>query len=586
VRASKRFFERFFLFRPGDNLILLGLSVLIGLLSGAANIVFRASIHLVHETLFVGGGRLLRIGTEWWERLPLPLLPVAGVLLLVLLARLYPGEVTGYGFPAFLERVNLRDGRFPFRNIILKTLGPALTIGSGGSAGVEGPIAQIGGTIGSQIARLFRVSSQRGKVFIAAGAAGAIAATFNAPIAGTLFATEIVLLGNFETASFAAIVVSAGIATVVGRAYYGEEAIFKMPLYEMVSVYEIPLYVLLGLLIGAAAVFYIRLFHYSRDSFALMKRVPEPLRPLLGAFAVGCIGIFFPEILGDGYEWIEQALSGEMLGWVMAVLVLLKIVATSITLGSGGAGGVFAPALFIGAMAGGSYGMVVHHLLPGITAQPGAYAAVGVGAFLAASTHAPLTAIFLLFEMTGNYEIIVPIMLSAIIGVMTARGLYHDSIDTVELSRKGLDVHGGRQAAIMSSIRVRQVMDTRFQTVQEDENLTTVIRILLSGDSFYLPVLNESKELMGVLSLQDVRAVVYEEKICRIVRAGQLATENPLTLTPDDNLGTALRLFAVKDLGEIPVVDTATRKKVVGMLRRGRVIATYEREVLRRASLA
>jgi len=240
--------------------------------------------------------------------------------------------------------------------------------------------------------------------------------------------------------------------------------------------------------------------------------------------------------------------------------------------------------LNIGAMIGGTFGMGVHRLFPDVTAQPGAYATVGIGSFLAAATHAPLTAIFLLFEMTGNYEIIVPIMLAAIIGVTTARGIYQDSIDTVELSRKGLNLHGGREAAIVSSIRVRQVMDTEFHTVHESANLTEVIRLLLDGNSFYLPVVDDQKNIMGVISLQDLKSVLYEETICTIVRAGQLATEDPVTITADDNLGTALHLMALKDLGQLPVVSAEGGRKVVGMLRRGHVMATYEREVLRRAS--
>lgn len=585
MRASRYLIEKFIFIKPGENVVLVLMAVVIGLCSGAANILFRSAIHFVHEWIFLRGSELLHVGDVWWTRLSLPLIPVTGVCLLTVLAWRYPGKVSGYGFPEFLERVNLRDGRFKFRNLILKTLGPALTIGSGGSAGVEGPIAQIGGTLGSLIGGAFRVSSNRLKVFIAAGAAGTIAATFNAPIAGTLFAIEIVLLGNFEMASFAAIIVSAGIATVVGRIYYGDAAIFTVPSYEMVSLYEIPLYILLGLFVGLLAVGYIRTFHGLRDYFQQLKKVPVLIRPIIGAAIVGFFGIFFPEVMGDGYESIKLALSGDMLWWLMAILIALKIVATSVTLGSGGAGGVFAPALFIGAMVGGTFGVAVHGVLPGITAQPGAYAAVGVGSFLAASTHAPLTAIFLLFEMTGNYEIIIPIMLASIIGVITARGIYHDSIDTVELSRKGLDIHGGRQAAIMSSIRVRQVMDPSFRTIHQDSNLTEVIWELLDGESFYIPVLDDQDELMGMISLQDVKVVLYEETICAIVRAGQLATENPMTITPDDNLGTAIQRFAAKDIDELPVVDSKTGRKVVGMLKRGQVMATYDKEVLRRASL-
>ncbi len=583
MKTLRTFADRFSLVLPGDNFVLISMALLIGLLSGLANIFFRSAIVFVHEWVFERGSELLHVGSAWYTRLPLPLIPMTGVALLVLLARKYPGEVTGYGFPAFLERVNILDAKFRGRNIILKTLGPALTIGTGGSAGIEGPVAQIGGTVGSKLGRMFRVSSNRMKVFIAAGSAGAIAASFNAPIAGTLFAVEIVLLGNFELASFSAIIVSAGIATVVGRAYYGEDAVFSVRLYDMVSPYELVLYMGLGLVVGILAVLYIRVFYNVRERFNAMERVPVMGRPFVGAFIVGMIGIFFPEVFGDGYEQIEAAVGGRLPWALMLILVFLKIVATSVTLGSGGAGGVFAPALFIGAMIGGAYGVGVNTLFPGMTAHHGAYATVGIGSFLAATTHAPLTAIFLLFEMTGNYRIIVPIMLAAVIGVMTARKLYPDSIDTVELSRKGINLHGGRASALMSSIRVGQVMEKDYKSVPETANLTEVIQTLLDGNSMYLPVVSDKDKLMGVISLQDVKGVLYEEQICRIVTAGQIATEDPVTLTPNDNLGTALRLFSAKDIGVIPVIDPPAGGKLVGVVRRGRVLATYDQEVLRRA---
>jgi len=534
----------------------------------------------VHETIFVRGGDLLGVADGGWRRLLLPLLPVVGALCLIPLANLYPGEVYGYRFAAFLERVNLGSARLRFRNLILKTLGPALTIGTGGSAGVEGPIAQIGGTVGSQVGQLFRVSGDKMRVFVAAGSAGAIAATFNAPIAGVMFAMEIILLGNYELRSFAAVVVASGISTVVSRSYYGESPEFPVPFYDMVSPMEIPLYLLLGLLLGALAVIYIKVFYRIRDAFDAWTVSPY-LKPVVGAALVGLIGVVYPQVMGNGYHVIEQALEGHMLVRTMIALVFLKILATSLTLGSGGAGGVFAPALLIGAMAGGGFGSVVHGLFPAWTAGYGAYAAVGIGAFLSAATHAPLTGIFLLFELTGNYQIIIPIMFAAVAGTTVARRLDHDSIDTVDLTRKGIDLHSGRESTIMGAIKVREVMNTDFYSVHEQAPLTVVIDTLTRADSFYLPVVNNDMEMVGIVSYQDIKTVLFEEDVKRIVRAGSLATEDPVTLHPEDSLNTAAERLARMDLGELPVVDPDNPRKVLGMVARSTVVAAYQREVLR-----
>jgi CIC family chloride channel protein len=466
------------------------------------------------------------------------------------------------------------------RNFFTKILGSALTIGSGGSAGVEGPIAQIGGAVGSFVGQIFKVSGNRIKLLIAAGSAGGIAATFNAPIAGVMFATEIVLLGNYELTSFAAIVISSGIATVVSRGYYGANPVFTVPAYE-VTAYEIPLYILFGVIVGVAAVLYIRTFHKVKDEFDKVRLHPY-VRPLIGAFFVGSIGIFFPQILGDGYKYIQQALEGNLLFTIMVALIFLKIIATSLTLGSGGSGGVFAPALFIGAMVGGSFGWVVHTLLPSYTATPGAYATVGVGAFLASATHAPLTAIFLLFEMTGNYKIIIPIMFASIVGTLTAKHMYHDSLDTVELTRKGINIHDGREATVLSTIPVSAVMKNEFTTIHEDTDIHDLLEKVVGGEDFYFPAVDDDGLLTGIISLQDIRSVLFEEDLKKLVKVKFIASRNVIVVTPNDNLNTAIEKFALKDLGEIPVVDMYNRRRVVGMLKRGDVITAYNKELLRR----
>ena len=566
-----------------ESTFLIVSSVMVGVLGAAANILFRTSLQFVHTVIFVHGSQMLGIAPGGWRRALLPLLPMAGALLLIPFSMLFPGEVNGYGFARFLEIVNIKGGFLKLRNIVLKIIGPALTIGSGGSAGVEGPIAIIGGTVGSAVGRLFKTSGNRTKLLIAAGAAAGIAATFNAPIAGVMFSTEIVLLGDYEIASFAAIVIASGVATVISRGYYGANPAFPVPQYELLSMSRPALYLVLGVIIGFTAVFYIRTFYRLKDEFDSLKIHPQ-MKPVLGAFLVGCLGIFLPQIMGNGYDFIEKALHENMLFPILLLLVLFKIVATSITLGSGGSGGVFAPALFIGAMTGGSFGYVVHTLFPHSTATPGAYATVGIGAFLAAATHAPLTGIFLLFEMTGNYKIIVPLMFSAIIGTMIAKRLYHDSIDTVDLSRKGIKLHAGKEQSIIDHIKVAEVMFSDVVTVKPETPLHRLIELMIQYERFYIPVVDTAGALMGIVSIHDVRPVLLEERVTHIVNAGDIITENVIVLTPDDDLNTAMAKFSIKDIEEIPVVKHAGSKNVIGMVRRMDVIEAYNREVLKKES--
>lgn len=568
----------------GKHTSLIVLAVIIGALSGGANMLFRTTLEFSKEVFLGAGMETLKIREGFPFRLLTPLLPMAGGLLLIPLAYRFPGEVNGYGFPSFLEKVNIKDGVIKLKTIILKIIAPSITIGSGGSAGVEGPIAQIGGGIGSIIGQFFNVSGNRMKLLIAAGAAGGIAATFNAPIAGVMFASEIVLLGNFELTSFGAIVVASGMATVVSRIYYGSNPAFVVPQYDIVNMLETPFYLLLGLVIGPVAVIYIRVFYWIKDLFDRWTVNPY-IKPIAGAFLVGSLGIFYPQILGDGYEFIEQAFRGNMVLTSMAVLVVVKIIATSLTLGSGGAGGVFAPALFIGAMTGGTVGYILHSLFPAYTSTPGAYAMVGVGAFLSAVTHAPLTGMFLLFELTGNYKIILPMMFATTMGTFVAHRMFSESIDTYELARKGINIHAGKEVTLLSSIRVGEVMRRNFTTVRDRVNLKEFMELVIEGGAgFYYPVVDARGEMVGIISLQDVRKVIFEDYIKEIVTVGELATEDVLVLYPDDNLTTAMQHFASMDIDEIPVVSRENPKKVIGMLRRGDVIAVYNREILRRHS--
>lgn len=567
---------------PGENSLMVLIASFIGVAAGVGNIIFRSTENFVHHYIFEYGHHLL-IGPGGWRWLLLPLLPMAGMVLLIPLSYLYPGEVNGYGFAKFLRKVNLEGGHIKFRTIVLKTLGTSLTIGTGGSAGVEGPIAQVGGAIGSQVGQFFRVSGDRMKVYIAAGCAGGIGAMFNAPIAGVFFASEIVLMGSYGTTSFSALVISSAMATVVSRAHYGASPAFPIPSYNLVNpLVEIPLYMLMGIIIGVIAVVHIKIFYYTRDRFDALQLNPY-IKPIAGAFIIGMIGIFYPQVMGDGYYYIETVLKGQGLIHVMFILIFLKIIATSITLGSGGAGGVFAPALFIGAVIGGTFGGIVHCLLPEYVANPGAYGAVGIGAFLGAVTHSPLTAIFLLFEMTGNYMIIIPIMLTSIIGTVVSSKLCHDSIDTVDFTREGIDVHEGRETAIMKSIKVGRVMSEDVAFISEKANVNDLLKIFsMTEDSFYFPVIDESGMMTGIISLQDVKTILHDENLRLSSKVGDICSRKVVYLTPDDNLYTAMTHYVVKGVEELPVVESKESKWVVGMLKRRDAIAAYNREVLKR----
>ncbi len=514
----------------------------------------------------------------------LPLIPMLGMILLIPLSLLFPGEVNGYGFTKFLRKVNLEGGYIRARSIFIKIISTSLTIGTGNSAGVEGPIAQIGGAMGSLVGQFFRVSGNRMKLYIAAGCAGGIAGMFNAPIAGIFFAAEIVLLGTYEISSFSALITASAISTVVTRSYFGGANIFVIPQYNVVNHFvELPLYALLAVITGFAAVLHIKVFYYIRDFYKNLK-IPQQLKPITGALIVGTIGIMFPQIMGDGYYYIESVLYSSGASNILICLVFLKIFATAVTLGSGGAGGVFAPALFIGTMIGGSFGSLVHRLLPDTTAGAGAYASVGIGAFLAASTHAPLTAIFLLFEMTGNYEIIVPAMFASIIGTVVATWLNEDSIDTVDFSREGINIHEGREVAIMKSLKVGLAITEDVNFISEEADINQLLMTFSETKSgFYFPVIDETGQMTGIVSMTDIKNIINRDSQERAEQTvGAICHRDIIMLTPDDSLYRAMELFDIKGLEEIPVVESLENPWVLGMLKRRSVISAYNREVIKK----
>jgi CIC family chloride channel protein len=573
--------EKIKAFRISDQTFLVVTSMVVGLLSSVAYIVLRKAVDGIHHVIFVGGHNLLGIAKGDWTLLLIPLLPVAGALLLIPLALLFPGEVNGYRFPRFLEKVNIKGGILRARTILISIAAPALTIGSGGSAGLEGPIAQVGGGIGSTTGHVLKVSGNRIKVLVACGVAGGIAAAFNAPIAGVLFALEIVLLGDFSLANFSPIVISSGIATVISRGYFGENPIFMVRDYSVVSIWEHPLYAIMGIQIGISAVIFILLFYKTSDIFRKLKLHPL-LKPVLGAFLVGITGIFYPQVMGHGYDAINNALRGEIFFGLMILLVFLKMLVTAFTLGSGGAGGMFGPALYIGVMIGGGFGGIVHQIFPSHTAPAGAYALVGMGAFLAAVTHAPLTAIFLLFEITQDYQIIIPIMFASVVGTLVARALKNDSIDTEALTRDGINLHAGREINILRSIQVREVMSREITKIPEHMPFDVILKVATTSDILYFPVVDGDGKMTGILSFQDLKESIFDEELRKFIVAKDISYVNVITVTPEDHLDSAMEKFGLIDIEVLPVVAPDDPQELLGMISRRDVILAYNRAILKR----
>ena len=569
-------------FRLSENTFLIILAVVIGLLGGLGNYAFRKTIEFVHWAVFEQSEQLFGYSLEEWSfaRLAVLFCPVAGGLLVIPLWYWFGKDLKG-GFSAFLEKVNLRGAKLQLRPIFTRGFGSAITIGTGGSAGQEGPIAMIGGAIGSQFGQLFKMSGDRLKVLVACGAAAGVAATFNAPIAGVFFAQEIVLLASFELASFTSIVIASGMATVVSRALLGNTPELYAPVYMVNSYWELLLYVLLGLLIGLLATLFIDTHFRIKDRFAAL-RLPKLAKPVLGGMLVGIIGLGFPQVFGNGYEFMETVLLGNQTWYLLAALVLIKAVATSITLGSGLPGGLFAPCLYLGAVAGGSFGHVAVKLFPQFHIAPGAYALVGMGAFLSAATHAPMTAIFLLFEITDSYEVIVPIMLTCVIGTSIARHFKKDSLETVELSRAGIDLEAGKERNIMKSLQVGAVMARDVETIPEHMTLGQFARFIEKTQHTNFPLVNAQNELTGIISVQDFMGVVFERELMDLVVVKELATANVITAHADEDLDQTMRKIGYRNIEQLPVVDRETHRKLVGIISRRDIVAAYNRALMTR----
>lgn len=559
-----------------DTVAPVAMAVVVGVVAAAGAIVLRLLIRAVQWFFFDQGERLsMSIGFPWAERLHMLVAPAIGMVVVSWMVRKWAPEARGHGVPEVQFAVRMLGGRIRARVAALKAVASAISIGSGGSVGREGPIVQIGSSLGSTLSQVLGLGADQTKVLVAAGAAGAIAATFNAPIAGVLFAMEVVL-GSFAARSFGLVVIASVTSTAISQAVLGREPAFRLlEDFTLVSEWEFLLYLALGVVTGLVALAYVRSVYWFEDTFDNWRTSPT-LKAVVGGLAVGALGFFGSELIfGVGHEGVDMALHEEMALGLMLALVVMKILATSITLAAGGSGGTFAPALFIGAMAGGAFGQVVHGFFPEITASSGAYALVGMAAVFGASAHAPITGIIILFELTDNYRIILPLMLSVVVAYLVASAMYDDSIYSLKLRRKGALTAPRREVGVLDLLLVDDAMSSEFSTASPDMTLDALAEAAREGKVRSWLVLGPSQELRGIVTDRDLEEAIMSGRAAGAT-VGDIMTTALITCRPGEPLRMAFRRFADRAVYEIPVVEAERPRQVVGVLRRDELLWAYK----------
>jgi len=571
--------------QPSGIVLLSLLAVLVGLAAGVGIWLFKQMIDWTHLAAFGWlGDALARLGLSAGEgpHWTVALLPALGGLAVGVLWRRFVGEERYHGVAGVMEAVALAAGRLDTRLAPVKTVAAALSIGSGASVGPEDPSVQIGANLGSFASQKLRLSDDWSRTLVAAGVAAGIAAAFNAPIAGVFFALEIVLGEIGGSGGLSAVVLAAVTSAVFTQSVSGAQPAFRVPAYAFHSAVELPLYIGLGLLAGPLAALYITALYWAKDLFRRWQ-IPGWLKPAAAGLAVGVTGIWLPQIFGVGYETIDQIFNGPFMAVpLLLALLAAKLVMTALSIGGGFPGGVFAPSLFLGATLGAAYGTVAQGLFPRLMIAPPAYAMVGMAAVLAASVHAPLTAIILLFEMTHDYRIILPLMFAVVVGLLLSQWLRHDSVYTLGLARKGLRLERGRDVEVLEGLTVGEVMNPSVRTLDAADSLDAAAEVFRETHHHGLPVVDPGG-LVGVLTVQDLERAQLSS--AGITTVGEACTRDLLVTYPDETIGVALRRMSGRDVGRLPVVDRDDPRRLLGVLRRVDLVRAYDVALTRRATL-
>jgi CIC family chloride channel protein len=574
--------------------VLMWTALLVGIGTGLGAVLFR---YLIDSVGWIGYTWLPGV-TRGWGKAYVVAVPMVGGLIVGPLIYFFAREAKGHGVPEVMEAVALRGGRIRPIVAVIKTIASAITIGSGGSVGREGAMVQIGSGFGSSLGQLLHLSDERIRTLVACGAAGGIAATFNSPIAGAIFALEIIL-GELSVRYFSAVVISSVAASVIGQAFFGSMPAFQIETeYQITSVWEYAFFPILGVLSAVVGVVFVRTLYWAEDLFDGWKSIPEWVKPAIGGALLGAVALSYPLVTGltwgrmpqvfnVGYDMIDAALENQLLLGVVLTLMVLKLLVTIITLGSGGSGGIFAPSLFMGSMLGTGFGLVLNMIFPDITSPPGAYALVGMAAVFSAGAHAPITAALIVFELTDDYRIILPLMLTVVLATVLAQAVLRgESIYTLKLTRRGIRLQRGRDIDILRGVTVAEVMSHEVDTITTDMTIVDLSETFNRTHHHGLPVLDLKGNLWGVVTISDLDRAVGQG-MSRRTTVAEIGTCRPQLQVayPDETIAVVLARMGTRGLGRLPVVSLDEEDQLLGVIRRGDIIRAYNIALARRGEM-
>lgn len=587
-------------FTTQGALVLVITAVLVGAGTGLAAVFFIKLIAFIQELAF----SKTEVFSSFLGHGTFVFIPVLGAIIVGPIVAYWASEAKGHGVPEVMQALILRGGRIRPRVVLAKIFASAVCIGTGGSAGREGPIIQVGSALGSTAGQWLGLSNERIKNLVACGAAAGIAATFNAPIAGVAFASE-VLMTELQVSMFGNVAIASVSASIVSQIFLGSRPAFEVPRYILSSPWEILLYLFLGLVAAVVGIMFIRMLNAFENIFDTWK-FPLPFKPIVGAFLLGLLGFGYlrlsgimygspeefrlgmplieniPHVFGSGFTFIEGVLQGKEAFWILLMLIFLKPLATSFTLGSGNSGGVFAPSLFTGAMLGGAFGYLANAVFPGTAGEVGAYALVGMAAVFAATAHAPFTSLLIVFEMSNDYNLILPLMAACMVASTVSQWLHHDSIYTIKLSKKGIHLETGRDFDVMQGVHVEDVMVGSPITIHKDQSVAELFAVFQETNLNGFPVMANDEDIYGMVTLQDMERSLAKYENIRDLKVKDVATPAPVTVFPDEPVWTAIRKMAPRDLARLPVVSRDAPTKLVGLISRSEILRAYEVGLMRK----
>lgn len=571
IQHSRRLFE-------SEQIRLGCLAILAGALGGGAGIAFREAIGLIQFLFFGFSDERFHSNAADLSPFVILLAPVIGGAIVGVLVRYMMPDARPQGVADVMEASAFRRARMSKRGGFGAFICSSITIGSGGSAGREGPVVHFAAFLTTLVSRFFNLPPELRQTLLGCGVAAGVAASFNAPIAGVFFALEVVV-GSYALANFAPVVVASVTGTIVSRSYFGDFPAFIIPAHEITSFWEFPAFAILGCISAVVAIALVRSIEFVRDTHEKLN-IPTVIRPALAGLAVGGIGLFFPQVMGVGYEATDEALNEMLALSTLILLLVLKTAATAITLGSGFAGGIFSPSLFLGAMLGGAFGLIASDIFPELASRHGAYTLVGMGAVAGATLGAPISTIFIVYELTQDSALTIAVMIATVIAAQIFSASYKKSFFHWQLETRGINLMGNRESRIIRQTAVADVMAEDYVTVQPSAKLPEIRQKLTETRYSEIFVIDEEGRLVGTIMLTDLGRDAFEHDRDAFVRAIDVCRRAPPVATVDTDLEEAMTLMEECNEEHIAVVQERPDMRLVGVLHEHDVMARYHQCIL------